>query len=156
MSITEQSQPVKEGAEQTSRNLQVDKSKESEPINDFQTTNRTLKMAQMAKFIGEEHVGQFIKKVLKIYKGLRVLERNKQPDTPFFSRSIEKLIRFFSKKFPENCGLDGSLSELAYALRHQQKSEGSSLSRERRDSINSGLSDLGVDLSSISGDLQVR
>jgi hypothetical protein len=35
-------------------------------------------MAQMTKFIGEEQVGLFIKKVLKIYKGLRVLERNKQ------------------------------------------------------------------------------
>ena len=43
-------------------------------------TGRTQKMAQMAKFITEEQVGQFIKKVLKIYKGLRVLERNKQPE----------------------------------------------------------------------------
>jgi hypothetical protein len=43
-------------------------------------------MVVMAKYIGEEQVGIFVKKTLKIYKGLRVLERNKKPDTPFYSR----------------------------------------------------------------------
>ena len=48
---------------------------------------------------------------MKIYKALRVLERNKSSDTPFFSKSIEKLVRYFTKKFPENCGVEGNLSE---------------------------------------------
>ena len=39
---------------------------------------------------------------------MRVLERNKSPETPYFSKSIEKLIRYFSKKFPDNCGLQNS------------------------------------------------
>ena len=50
---------------------------------------------------------------MKCYKALRVLERNKTAETPSFSKPIEKLIRFFSKKFPENLGLDTNLSELA-------------------------------------------
>lgn len=75
----------------------------------------------MTKYLGEEHVGSFIKKTLKIYKGLRVLERNKSNETPFFSRSMEKLIRFFSKKFPENCGLEGNLSELALNFSKSQQ-----------------------------------
>ena len=37
---------------------------------------------------------------MKVYKALRVLERNKSKDTPIFSRSIEKLIRYFGKAFP--------------------------------------------------------
>jgi len=65
------------------------------------------------KYLGEDQVSKFIKKTLKVYKALRVLEREKNTETPFFSRSIEKLIRFFSKKFPESLGLDGKLSELA-------------------------------------------
>jgi hypothetical protein len=80
-------------------------------MNDFSGTSN-LQMVLMAKYIGEEQVGLFIKKALKIYKGLRVLERNKKSDTPMYSRSMEKLIRFFSKKFPENCGLEGNLSDL--------------------------------------------
>jgi len=56
-------------------------------------------------------VDRFIKKTLKIYKALRVLERNKSQDSPYFSKSIERLIRYFAKKFPENCGLEESPSE---------------------------------------------
>ena len=56
---------------------------------------------------------RFIKKTLKIYKALRVLERNKSQDSPYFSKSIERLIRYFAKKFPENCGLEESPSEYA-------------------------------------------
>ena len=56
---------------------------------------------------------RFIKKTLKIYKALRVLERNKSQDSPYFSKSIERLIRYFAKKFPENCGLEENPSEYA-------------------------------------------
>jgi len=49
---------------------------------------------------------------MKVYKALRVLERNKSKDTPTFSRAIEKLIRYFSKAFPENCGIEGNLNDL--------------------------------------------
>ena len=51
---------------------------------------------------------------MKVYKALRVLERNKSKDTntPNFSKAIEKLIRYFSKAFPENCGLEGNLNDL--------------------------------------------
>lgn len=58
-----------------------------------------------------EKVDRFIKKTLKIYKALRVLERNKSHDSPYFSKSIERLIRYLAKKFPENCGLEESPSE---------------------------------------------
>ena len=102
----------KKGGEYISRNInQVDSKYTTEPMNDFSGTSN-LQMVLMAKYIGEEQVGLFIKKALKIYKGLRVLERNKKSDTPMYSRSMEKLIRFFSKKFPENCGLEGNLSDL--------------------------------------------
>jgi hypothetical protein len=40
-----------------------------------------------------------------------VLERNKSQDSPYFSKSIERLIRYLAKKFPENCGLEESPSE---------------------------------------------
>lgn len=73
----------------------------------------TAQMAIMMKYLSDEQIDRFIKKTLKIYKALRVLERNKSSDTPFFSRAIEKLIRYFTKKFPANCGLEGNLSELA-------------------------------------------
>ena len=63
--------------------------------------------------MSDDQVGRFIKKTLKIYKALRVLERNKAQDSPHFSKSIEKLIRYFAKKFPENCGVEGSLSDLS-------------------------------------------
>jgi len=43
---------------------------------------------------------RFIKKALKIYKALRVLERNKNPETPFFSKAMDKLIRYITKQFP--------------------------------------------------------
>lgn len=49
---------------------------------------------------------------MKVYKALRVLERNKSKETPNFSKAIEKLIRYFSKAFPENCGLEGNLNDL--------------------------------------------
>ena len=52
------------------------------------------------KYISEHQIDQFIKKIMKVYKALRVLERNKSKDTPIFSRAIEKLIRYFSKAFP--------------------------------------------------------
>lgn len=64
------------------------------------------------KYIAEHQIDQFIKKILKVYKALRVLERNKSKDTPTFSRAIEKLIRYFSKAFPENCGVEGNLNDL--------------------------------------------
>jgi hypothetical protein len=65
------------------------------------------------KYLGDDAVARFIKKTLKVYKALRVLEREKHIETPFFSKSIEKLIRFFSRKFPDQLGLEGKLSELA-------------------------------------------
>lgn len=49
---------------------------------------------------------------MKVYKALRVLERNKSKDSPTFSRAIEKLIRYFSKAFPQNCGIEGNLNDL--------------------------------------------
>lgn len=49
---------------------------------------------------------------MKVYKALRVLERNKNKETPTFSRAIEKLIRYFSKAFPQNCGIEGNLNDL--------------------------------------------
>jgi len=49
----------------------------------------------------EEQMERNIKKALKIYKALRVLERNKSIDTPFFSKSMDKLIRFFTKQYPK-------------------------------------------------------
>ena len=63
-------------------------------------------------YIAEQQIDQFIKKIMKVYKALRVLERNKSKDTPIFSRAIEKLIRYFSKAFPENCGIEGNLNDL--------------------------------------------
>ena len=63
-------------------------------------------------YIAEQQVDQFIKKIWKVYKALRVLERNKSKDTPIFSRAIEKLIRYLSKAFPENCGIEGNLNDL--------------------------------------------
>jgi hypothetical protein len=58
-------------------------------------------------------VDRFIKKTLKIYKALRVLERNRSQDSPYFSKSIERLIRYFAKKFPGSCGLEENPSEYA-------------------------------------------
>ena len=49
---------------------------------------------------------------MKVYKALRVLERNKTKDSPTVSRAIEKLIRYFSKNFPANCGVEGNLNDL--------------------------------------------
>lgn len=43
----------------------------------------------------------FVKKSMKIYKALRVLERSKKSDTPVYSKPFEKLINFFTMKFPE-------------------------------------------------------
>jgi hypothetical protein len=34
----------------------------------------------------------FVKKSMKIYKALRVLERSKKSDTPVYSKPFEKLI----------------------------------------------------------------
>ena len=62
------------------------------------------------KYLSGDQVSRFIKKTLKIYKALRVLERNKAPETPYFSKSLEKLIRYFSKKFPDNCGPRNSIN----------------------------------------------
>lgn len=57
---------------------------------------------------------KFMRKMVKVYKALRVLERNKSSETLFFSKSIEKLIKFFYKKFPESLGfkLDSQRSSL--------------------------------------------
>jgi hypothetical protein len=43
----------------------------------------------------------FIRKSMKIYKALRVLERSKSSETPVYSKPFEKLIQFFTFKFPE-------------------------------------------------------
>lgn len=66
----------------------------------------------LENYIAEQQIDQFIKKIMKVYKALRVLERNKSKDTPIFSRAIEKLIRYFSKAFPENFGIEGNLNDL--------------------------------------------
>ena len=69
------------------------------------TGPENMNQLNIFKYLSGDQVSRFIKKTLKIYKALRVLERNKSSDTPFFSKSIEKLIRYFSKKFPDHCGL---------------------------------------------------
>jgi hypothetical protein len=71
------------------------------------------KSTHVMKYLGEDQVSRFIKKTLKAYKALRVLEREKNIETPFFSKSMEKLVRFLGRKFPEHLGLDGKLSDLA-------------------------------------------
>ena len=68
------------------------------------------------KYLGDQQIGKFIKKTLKIYKALRVLEKSKSNETPYFSRSIEKLIRFFTKKLPDNWGIEGTLTDLARSM----------------------------------------
>ena len=48
-----------------------------------------------------------------MYKALKVLEKNKDKDSTSFSKSVEKLIRYFSKKFPEDFGVEKSLNDFA-------------------------------------------
>lgn len=48
-----------------------------------------------------------------MYKALRVLEKNKDKETPFFSKPIEKLIRHLQKKIPSEYGIPMSLVEFA-------------------------------------------
>ena len=79
-------------------------------------------------YLGDESVCKFIKKILKIFKALRVLEKNKSAKTPFFSKSIEKLVRFLSRKFPENLGLEGNLSEIAHFQNLSQSNDKSNQS----------------------------
>ena len=78
---------------------------------------------------------------MKVYKALRVLERNKSKDTPTFSRAIEKLIRYFSKAFPQNCGIEGNLNDL------NMSSHGQSTASNfyRSSTFNSEFSDFGDD-----------
>ena len=71
----------------------------------------TADLLDQYKHLNEDQISRFIKKMLKIYKALRVLERNKLPETPFFSKSIEKLVRYFTMKLPDSCGVEGNLSE---------------------------------------------
>ena len=79
---------------------------------------------------------------MKVYKAMRVLERNKRKDTPTFSRAIEKLIRYFSKAFPENCGVEGNLNDL------NMSSHGQSTASNfyRSSTLNSEFSDFGEEL----------
>ena len=69
-----------------------------------------------------------------MYKALHVLERNKNKETMVFSRAMDKLMRYFSKKFPEDFGLDGNLNDLALAKDLRDQSGGDALSMN---SINS-------------------
>lgn len=73
---------------------------------------------------------------------MRVLERNKNKETPTFSRAIEKLIRYFSKSFPENCGVEGNLKNL------NMSSHGQSTASNfyRSSTFNSDFSELGEEL----------
>ena len=48
-----------------------------------------------------------------MYKALRVLEKNKDKESTCYSKSVEKLIRYFSKKFPEDFGIEKSLNDFA-------------------------------------------
>ena len=64
-------------------------------------------------FMVEDQIDKFIKKCTKMYKALHVLERNKNKDSMIFSRSMDKLMRYFSKKFPQDFGLDGNLNDIA-------------------------------------------
>ena len=82
---------------------------------------------------------------MKVYKALRVLERNKSKDTPTFSRAIDKLIRYISKAFPENCGLEGNLKDLN-ASSHGQSTASNFY---RSSTINSEYSDFGDELREI-------
>ena len=79
---------------------------------------------------------------MKVYKAMRVLERNKSKDTPTFSRAIEKLIRYFSKAYPQNCGIEGNLNDLNVS------SHGISTASNfyRSSSFHSEFSDLGEEL----------
>lgn len=56
-----------------------------------------------------------------MYKALHVLERNKNKETTVFSRCMDKLMRYFSKKFPEDFGLDGNLNDLALSKGHRDQ-----------------------------------
>jgi hypothetical protein len=37
---------------------------------------------KVMKYLGDQQIGKFIKKTLKIYKALRVLEKSKSSETP--------------------------------------------------------------------------
>ena len=67
----------------------------------------------LRQWMNEHQVDKFIKKMTKMYKALRVLEKNKDKESTCFSKSIEKLIRYFSKKFPEDFGIEKSLNDFA-------------------------------------------
>ena len=66
----------------------------------------------------------------KIFKALKVLEKNKDKDTPFVSKSIDKLMRFFQKKFPQEYNIDKNLNDLAM----ESKQENISVNEEDQDS----------------------
>ena len=92
-------------------------------------------------YIVDNHIDQFIKKIMKVYKALRVLERNKSKDTPNFSKAIEKLIRYFSKAFPENCGIEGNLNDLNLSSHGQSTAS----NFYRSSTVHSEFSDFGDD-----------
>ena len=81
-------------------------------VDNDEENDRLITDNGVEKHVADTNTDQFIKKIMKVYKALRVLERNKSKDTPTFSRAIEKLIRFFSKTFPSNCGIEGNLNDL--------------------------------------------
>lgn len=64
-------------------------------------------------WINNDQVDRFIKKATKIYKALQVLEKQKVNETPDLSKSLDKLMRYFRKKFPEDLNLDKSLLDLS-------------------------------------------
>ena len=69
--------------------------------------------------IQKDQVDKFIRKMTKVYKALRVLETNKQKETPYVSKSLDKMIRYFSKSLPEEIGSDKTLNDIAFEKKDQ-------------------------------------
>ena len=76
-------------------------------------SQKEITRLSLSRYLGEDNVQKFIKRTMKCYKALRVLERNKTAESPSFSKPIEKLIKFLGKNFPADLGINSNLSELA-------------------------------------------